>query len=448
MNFTTGVKDGFGRNIELCFDEKISGCGGLSAAVSNLEAFGVLRKILEIADAFPQDRRNKPFHSYRDMIRQRLFALLAGKSDLNDADYLEADPMFLDAMGRTRLASAATLCRFEKTVTQEVIDKANEILLECYIRYSTKHRYVYLDVDNTPVPLYGLQEFKKFNGHYDCNCYLPLLAFIDGFPVGVFNGTIDGRKALAGQLERIVSRIRSRWKKSIIILRADSGFNSTAIIDMCEKLKCYYLIGLAKNKKTVEKIKELEPLFVKTIERPPLLGGNLISEIGEIDDYQASSWSGPRRIISRNYRNEKGVEDPRFIQTNIPRKYDGRCGKLWLLTAEDLYEKVYCQRGLAEQYNQEFKIQAFGARASSSTFLTNSWRMILGAFCQLSFVVLRRLVFRKGTQWNSVTLRRFRDSFVCVSVLARRLKTKTVLYLNPNNVLSPDMLRFWRVDTP
>ena len=45
----------------------------------------------------------------------------------------------------------------------------------------------HISVDNTQVELYGHQEGLKFDGHYrcnrNCNCCLPLLAFIDGFPV-------------------------------------------------------------------------------------------------------------------------------------------------------------------------------------------------------------------------------------------------------------------------
>ena len=49
-------------------------------------------------------------------------------------------------------------------MTQEVIDEGNRLLLEAYFRYSGNSRYIYLDVDNTPVELYGHQEGVKFNG--------------------------------------------------------------------------------------------------------------------------------------------------------------------------------------------------------------------------------------------------------------------------------------------
>lgn len=64
-------------------------------------------------------------------------------------------------------------------------------------------------------------------------------------------------------------------------------------------------------------------------------------------------------------------------QTNIPKEDNQKCSDLWKKDAEDLYNLVYCQRCLAEQYNQEFKAQTFGQRVNSSRYLTNSYRILL-----------------------------------------------------------------------
>jgi hypothetical protein len=34
---------------------------------------------------------------------------------------------------------------------------------------------IVLDLDNTDIPLHGMQEGRFFHGHYDEYCYLPLL---------------------------------------------------------------------------------------------------------------------------------------------------------------------------------------------------------------------------------------------------------------------------------
>lgn len=444
---STGIRDAFGRKIEFHNDTQITAMGGLCAAAQHLHRCGVISQLFKRLEAVLPDRgqAGKVRYSAAQLVLLRLFALMAGKEDLNDVPTLSGDPGFTMAIGRKDLPSTATLCRFERKIGEDVIDAGNQFLLDMYFRYGYKRKYVYIDVDNTPVPLHGHQEFVKFNGHYGCNCYLPLLAFIDGFPVAVFNGNEDGRKVMVKQFRAIVERIRERSPKSIIILRADSGFNGKALIDLCDELGCYYIIGLAPNAKLKAMLCDMDPEFVDVLRRPPQVGGNLLRHYGEIDQYTANSWSGPRRVIVRDYWDDERREwDPRFIQTNIPRESDGRCGKLWRLTAHDLYDQVYCQRGMAEKYNQEFKAQAFGARASSTRFLTNSYRMLLGAICQLFYRILRSCFFTKQSAWRSAGLTSFRKAFVSVAALVIELKSKVKIHINCGQN-QEDSYRFWNV---
>lgn len=88
----------------------------------------------------------------------------------------------------------------------------------------------------------------------------------------------------------------------MILLRADSGFNNTALIDLCEELGIYYLIGLAQNKSLIKRLETWEREFIKVLRQPECIG-DVLSHIGEIRDYQAQSCSGPRRVIVRDYWN-------------------------------------------------------------------------------------------------------------------------------------------------
>jgi len=104
-----------------------------------------------------------------------------------------------------------------------------------------------------------------------------------------------------------------------------------------------------------------------------------------------------------------------------PDMNDGTCADLWKKSSEELYNLLYCQRGLAEQYNQEIKVQAFGKRVSSTRQTTNSYRMLLAALCQAVFRFLRTKFFRKGTQWHTATLTKFRRE--CIQVPAIAIKS-------------------------
>lgn len=444
---STVIRTACGKSVFVETDIKVSAFGGLMAAVHHLRTCGVLGKVYDALLGTLPDRgqQGKVKHSAKDLLTQRLMGLMVGKEDLCDTDQLAADPGFMLAIGRDRLASTATLSRFEQKVGQATLDAGNELLLDMYFRFGNLSKYVYIDVDNTPVELHGYQENVKFNGHYMCNCYLPLLAFINGFPVGVYNGNEDGRATVVAHLREIVARIRRHRPDAIIVLRADSGFNGTTLVDLCEELGCYYLIGLSPNKALLRRLEAWDPQFMEIVRRPPVLGGTLLRHIGEIDDYQASSWTGPRRVIVRDYYDDERRQwDARFIQTNIPNKSDEKCGKLWRLTARELYENVYCDRGSAEKSNQEFKKQAFGARSSSTRFLTNSYRMLLAAICMLFYKILRTCFFTKAMSWYTATLKTFREHFVVTPAVVEAKRSRITLRMNLCRCTPTDIQRFWR----
>ena len=447
---STSVFDSFGRSVSVDFNSVISQYGGLVALVHILHKSGFLEKLTsKVLSTLPRDKRraDRVQHSHRDMFLQRLLGLLVGKEDLNDSPLLQSDPGFLAAFGKQQLASASTLCRFERSVTQETVDAGNALLLDMYLRYAPRRKYIFIDIDNTPVELFGHQEGVKFNGHYRCNCYLPLLAFIDGFPVGVFNGTQDGRKAATTPFKTMVDKIRKANPNAVIVLRADSGFNGGGLIQACEDKSCFYLIGLAPNKALLKRVEAWEPEFTEAIKRPPQYGGNLLRRLGEIDDYQAKSWNGPRRVIVRDYWSEERQEqDTRFIQTNIKAANSAKtkCGKLALYSAQQLYDLLYCARGTEEKFNQEFKVQAHGARSSSTLFLTNSYRMLLGAFCQLAYRLMRIFCFKTGNRFREATLDSVRRTFICCPASIRSFKRKIQITLSSSMLpLSGDLQRIW-----
>ena len=65
--------------------------------------------------------------------------------------------------------------------------------------------------------------------------------------------------------ESMIVKIRERNPGAIITLRADSGFNNVELIDLCEKLGCYYLIGLSPNSALMKRLSEWEPEFVDVL---------------------------------------------------------------------------------------------------------------------------------------------------------------------------------------
>ncbi len=74
--------------------------------------------------------------------------------------------------------------------------------------------------------------------------------------------------------------------------------------------------------------------------------------------YAAKSWSQDRRAVTRLEFGQLGT-NPRFVVTNLTGN------------ATPLYDKVYCQRGGAENRAMEAQLDLFGTRGSCSRFIAN-----------------------------------------------------------------------------
>jgi hypothetical protein len=115
---------------------------------------------------------------------------------------------------------------------------------------------IILDVDATHDPLHGEQEGRFFHGFYDCYCYLPLYIFC-GRDLLVAKQRRADKGAADGVVEevaRVIARIRARWPRTRIVLRADSGFAVEDLMAWCEANDVDFVFGLAQNERLVARI--------------------------------------------------------------------------------------------------------------------------------------------------------------------------------------------------
>ena len=119
-------------------------------------------------------------------------------------------------------------------------------------------RQIILDLDATDVPLQpGHQEGRFFHGYYDCHCYLPLYVFCGRHLLAAKlrrAAHIDASAGAVEEIARIVGRIRARWPRVRILLRADSGFAREALMAWCEASRVDFVLGLARNSRLVEEL--------------------------------------------------------------------------------------------------------------------------------------------------------------------------------------------------
>jgi Transposase DDE domain group 1 len=412
----TDGRDGFGRIgrrlIEANFDGgDISSDGGLLLLRRADERVGLSRA----AAAVLSDRRDpsRITHSLRDLLAQRIYGLCCGYEDLNDHDTLRDDLLMQTAVGRVdALASSPTLSRLETRATRAQAVALHGVLIDQFIAsHKTPPTELVLDVDASDVPLHGNQERAEFHAYYDHHCYLPLYVFCGQAMLACVlrRSRIDGAKNAAAVIKLLVQRLRQAWPESRIIVRADSGFCRQRLLRWCERSGVSYIIGLARNARLEARVRLAELMLADEYERSGTKQ-RLIDEFA----YAADSWNIERRVITRLEHGTQG-NNPRFVVTNL----EG--------DAVQLYERLYCARGEAENRIKEAQLDLFGTRASCHRFAANQLRLLLAALAYTLMQRLRELAL-KGSELERATAATIRSRLLKIgAAIVRNTRRVRVL---------------------
>lgn len=397
------------RVIEANFDGgDLSSDGGLMLLRRVDERIGLTRAVAAVFSD-PRDAA-KITHRLRDLLAQRLYGLCCGYEDLNDHDTLRSDLLMQTAVGRAEvLASSPTLCRLERRATRAQAVALHGVLIEQFIAsHKTAPAELVLDIDASDVPLHGRQELAEFHAYYDAHCYLPLYVFCGHSLLACVlrRSRIDGAKNAAAVIKLLVARLRQAWPGVRIIVRGDSGFCRQRLLRYCERAGVGYVIGLARNARLEARVALAELMLADEYGRT----GVKQRWIDEFP-YAAETWNRERRVITRLEYGAQGT-NPRFVVTNLEAE------------AVDLYERLYCARGEAENRIKEVQLDLFGTRASCHKFAANQLRLLLAA---LAYTLMQRLraIALAGTELARAT---------AVTIRVRLLKIGAAVVRNTRRV--------------
>jgi hypothetical protein len=176
-------------------------------------------------------------HSFTEMVRVRIFGILADYADQNDHDLLRTDPLFKLLAGRSPddgpLASQPTLSRFENAIDIPSLWRLRDVFIDQFIASFTETPlHLTFDVDTFDDPTHGQQQLTFFHGFYDQYQYLPRVITCAQNDMVVMVSLLFGIAppflGFDRDLEYLVNRLRVVWPDVQIELRADSGFASAA----------------------------------------------------------------------------------------------------------------------------------------------------------------------------------------------------------------------------
>src|SRR5487761_2543721 len=228
---------------------------------------GAIRLVDRFASCFRDSRAGHLIeHEVRTLVGQRVFGIALGYEDLIDHDTLRHDPVMAVLAGKLTarrrdcapVAGKSTLNRLELSrpeasryhkISHDPV-AIEGLFVDLFLdAHAAPPPQITLDLDATDDPVHGHQEGRFFHGYYDCYCYLPLYVFCGEHLLAskLRPANIDAAAGSVEEMARIVERIRQRWPKVRILLRADSGFCREDLMAWCEANQVDYLFGLAKN---------------------------------------------------------------------------------------------------------------------------------------------------------------------------------------------------------
>jgi hypothetical protein len=188
-------------------------------------------------------------HSFRDMVRMRVFGILAGYEDQNDHDTLRTDPVFKLLADRSPhdadLASQPTLSRFENQIDIPSLFQLRDVFIDSFIAsFAEPPVSLTFDLDAVDDPTHGSQQLTLFHGYYEQYQYLPLVitcAQTDQIVMlSLRHGTATASLGADDDLEYLVTRLRAVWPNVRIRVRGDCGFGNPILHAVCERLEVIF----------------------------------------------------------------------------------------------------------------------------------------------------------------------------------------------------------------
>jgi len=331
---------------------------------------GLTRSLAEcLSDSREEERIH---HSVLSLFRQRLYQIIAGYEDVNDADRLRHDPAFqilADQPLGEPLGSQPTLSRWENAPTARELIGLQDALLDWFVKVCgkqvRKRGEILLDIDSTDDPTHGQQQLSFFNAAYGQHMYHPLLIFERHtgclLAARLRRGTAASHARIIPLLLRIVPRLQRAFPKVRIKLRADAGFALPLLYEFCEFFGISYVIGVSANSRLQCKAQRLQRRLARRYRRTQEPQRSFSSF-----RHRAYSWSHQRRICFKAEHTQTGI-NLRFLVTNLK----GPSRSVFAF---------YNDRGECENRIEEFKNGFAADRLSCHRFRANAFRLLLHSF--------------------------------------------------------------------
>ena len=376
-------------------------------------------------------------HSLASQLRTLVLQRAMGWIDLSDTDSLRRDRLWQlacsDARGTMPLAqdrpSQATLSRLLTCLGRnDNIDVVHEGLLRLVLwrltslKNGERPRQLTLDIDGLPIEVHGHQGGSAYHGLYGARIYSPLVASLAETGDMVGGLLREGNAGPAENADTWIPHLVRRLNESTgaqVRVRIDAGFTDNATLEALEDREIEYL-GRLRSHTGLQKL--AAPLLKRPPGRPPEQPREWCHDL----EYQAGSWSAPRRVVLVvQERPDDLLLHAFFLVTNLG-KFDWPPEKVLAL---------YRKRGSAEAHMGEVKSALDvhlsstdrGASTVQDVMARNEVSLLLSLYAYQVLHGLRCLLERQTRQgWS---LSRMREQVLKVAATLRLHARRITVHL-------------------
>lgn len=387
MSIVKDTSFSFNKQFRFNFDGgELSSDGGLFLLKEFAHRIGFEKIIRSLFHT--NDTASYRHHTDDQVLMQRIFQIIAGYFNDNDADELASDPVFCAVLGKDSLASQPTMSRFFNRMDQDSLSQFEQIfrLLRQKIYGISPPENILLDLDSTLLDTHGQQEGEGFNYHYQGHGYHPLLCY-DGLTGDLLKVELRKGTEYCGKdadlfLEPLLKEFLESYPSAMISLRGDSGFAMPGIYDLAETNGCSYAIRLKMNSTLRSLAADTEADLDELTKQNKV---DYAASYGEFL-YQAGSWKYGRRVICKV---EKPTNQMTYLYTFIVTNLD--------LAPEEII-RFYCNRGRMENFIKESKNGFDFSCMSSHSMVVNAGRLMICMLAYNLFNWFKRLALPKHLQ--------------------------------------------------
>jgi hypothetical protein len=336
------------------------------------------------AGCLDADRRDARYvtHGSATLLRQRVYQIVAGYADVNDATTARHDATFQLVAGRgtdAPLGSQPTLSRWENACSWRTIWRVAKLGVEWFCEHAfapgAQPREIILEPDGTDDPAHGAQQLALFvGGHYGQRMYQPLIWTEGHTQLPLRTRLRPGRSAPAAgaveDLHQLLPPLRRRFPRATLLLRADAGFATPRMEATLEAEGIGYVLAIGPNAAFARRIAALRARAEQRVART----GRPV-HLRTSFRHRARPWPRQRRILVHLEVTRRGTV-VRYYVTNRP----GR--------ATDLIA-WYGGRGDSENRIKEWKNDLFADRLSCHRYRANAARLQLHTLAFLLVAYLR-----------------------------------------------------------